>query len=316
MTIDSIQHVSVIGLGTMGHGIAQSFALAGCEVRCYDEQPSARKSLLSRIRANLRQMCDAGVIASESIEPALERISVSDSLGDTVKDAQFVTEAVREDLTVKQALFTQLESLVAPKTILASNSSSYPITRTAAQMHRPERAIVTHWFNPPHIVPLVEVVPGDRTSDETAQVTYQLLQHIGKRPVRLSKEVPGFLVNRVQIAMFREIWDLLERGVASAEEIDAAIRFSMGFRLAAIGPLAVNDFAGLDVTGRVYENLITDLRSDTELPVVIRQLIDNSQFGTKTGSGIFNYTPQSIAEQQRERDRRYLTLIRLMQEES
>ena len=133
-------------------------------------------------------------------------------------------------------------------------------------MRRPQRALITHWFNPPHIVPLVEVVPGEKTGAEAVQATQDLLEQVGKSPVQLKKEVPGFLVNRIQIAMLREILDLLDRGVADPEEIDRAVKSSIGFRLAAIGPLEVIDFAGLDVTASVFKNLVTEIRSDRQLP--------------------------------------------------
>ena len=313
MSAETIDTIAVLGLGTMGHGIAQSFAAAGYQVRCYDQSDQTRETLPDRVRANLLEMAKAGVGTRASVDPTLARISVVSNVAEAVGPAQFVTEAVAEDLAIKQNLFVQLESHVAATTILASNSSSFPISQTGEKMQRPERAIVTHWFNPPHIVPVVEVVPGARTANETCRETLQLLQRIGKTPVHLRQEIPGFLVNRVQIAMYREIWDLLSRGIADPEEIDLAIRGSMGFRLAAIGPLQVNDFAGLDVTGRVYENLVPEIRSDTTLPSAIRQLVEEGRFGVKTGQGIFEYTPQIIEEKQSQRDLRYLALIKLLE---
>ncbi len=142
------------------------------------------------------------------------------------------------------------------------------------------------------------------------------MQRLGKMPVRLNREIPGFLVNRIQIAMFREIWDLLDRGIASPEDIDRAVQGSMGFRLAAIGPLEVNDFAGLDVTAHVYGHLVSDIRSDTELPSGIQNLIDKGHLGVKTGRGIHDYTPQSIGEKRARRDRRFLALARLLYSDS
>ncbi len=312
MNAAEIERVAVVGLGTMGHGIAQTFAVAGYKVSCFDEDSSARDSLVDRVSANLSAMAQAGVVDGESLSTVLDRLVICTDLADAVAAAAFVTEAVREDLPVKQRLFSELEAHVTVDTILASNSSSYPISQTAKLMRRPERAIVTHWFNPPHIVPVVEVVPGEKTIDSATTTACDLLRRIGKRPVRLNKEIPGFLVNRVQIAMYREIWDLLDRGIASAEEIDAAICGSMGFRLAAIGPLAVNDFAGLDITARVFENLAPDLRSDGEVPGVIQQLVEQGRFGTKTGRGIFAYTPELIERLQAARDRRYLRLLSLL----
>jgi 3-hydroxyacyl-CoA dehydrogenase len=314
MNVADIQTVAVLGLGTMGHGIAQTFAVAGYAVRGYDGLASTRATLHDRVRKNLLTMAEGGIVAAESIEPALARLIVCASESEAVAPAQFVVEAVSEDLGLKQDLLARVEPHVAPQTILASNSSSFPITETANRLRHPEWAVLTHWFNPPHIVPVVEVVPGRRTADETTRTALELHNRIGKVAVRVNHEVPGFLVNRVQIAMFREIWDLLERGIASAEEIDKAIRGSMGLRLAALGPLRIIDFAGLDITGRVYENLAPDLRADAQIPANVRALLDQGCFGVKTGKGFFNYPATSIDEQRAQRDRLYLALVKLLRD--
>jgi len=226
--------------------------------------------------------------------------------------AEFVTEAVVEDLAVKQELFERIELLVEAKTILVSNTSSYPMTDMSTRMRHPERALVTHWFNPPHIIPVVEVVPGERTSDKSTQTTYDFLDCIGKTPVRLNQEIPGFLVNRVQIAMLREIFDLLDRNVASPEEIDRAIRGSAGLRLAALGPLAILDFSGLELNERVYRNLIPHLRSNHDLPQRIVELVQQGHYGVKTGKGFFEYPPEAVEQRTEDRDRMYLELVSLL----
>ena len=311
--MERIQRVSVLGLGTMGHGIAQTMAVAGCDVRGFDASVDARRSLHDRVRANLEQMSAVGVVQQDAIPAVLERIAVCETENEALADAQFVTEAVIEDLRLKQELFQRIETEVSADAILASNTSSYPMTDISMGMRRPERTLVTHWFNPPHIVPVVEVVPGEKTSAETTQTTYDFLARIGKTPVRLNQELPGFLVNRVQVAMFREILDLLDRDVASPDEIDRAIRGSMGMRLAALGPLAIIDFAGLDVTSCVYENLVPHLRSDHELPQRVGELVGSGHFGAKTGQGVFEYPAASLDEQIAERDRMYLELVKLTQ---
>lgn len=312
MSHESIKSVSVLGLGTMGHGIAQTMAMAGCTVRGYDASPDARQSVHDRVRANLQQMLAVGIIEESVIEPTLERITVCDDEAEALSGAQFVTEAVAEDLALKQELFARIETAVASTTILASNTSSYPMTDISPDMSRPERAVVTHWFNPPHVIPVVEVVPGEMTSDETRQTAYDFLARIGKTPIRLDKELPGFLVNRVQVAMFREILDLLDRQVASPDEIDRAIRGSAGLRLAALGPLAIIDYAGLDVTSRVYQNLVPHLRSNDELPARIGELVESGHYGAKTGQGIFEYPAESLDKRIADRDRMYLELVKLM----
>ncbi len=315
MTLDKIQTVAVLGLGTMGHGIAQTFAAAGYAVRGFDDHPAARASCKDRIRTSLEAFVGAELLNANQIEPILARITVCDTEVDAVEPAEFITEAVKEDLTAKQELFARLESVISPQAILASNSSTFPISQSGSRLQHPERAIVTHWFNPPQIVPLVEVVPGPRTAEETTTTTMHLMRKIGKLALHLRKELPGFLVNRVQIAIMREVWDLLDQGVASAEEIDAALSGSVGFRLAALGPLEVHDFGGLDIQTTVYRNLAPVIRSDAEIPQMVQDIVAKGHYGPKTGKGFHEYPPARLAERQSRRDRLFLALKKLLHSE-
>lgn len=313
---NSIQDVAVLGLGTMGHSIAQVFAAAGCRVRGYDEQAGARESNEPRIRANLNQMIEAGVVQQIEVEPLLARISVHNSEAEALEGAQYVTEAVREDLDTKQDLFRRIESLVGKDTIIASNTSSYPMSQMSIGMEQPQRALNTHWFNPPHIIPLVEVVPGQHTSQQAVETTVALLRHVGKLAIPLKKEIPGFLVNRVQVAMYRELLAMREDGVATTEEIDAAIRGSMGLRLAALGPLQILDYAGLDVNDEVFRVLAPDLSKMTEYPASVRSLIEQGHVGAKAGHGLYEYPAGTLEESIEERNRMYLALIRTLKSPS
>ena len=302
----------MLGLGTMGHGIAQVFAAAGYLVRGYDDIAGARDSLRDRCRANLKEMAAAGMVERKSIDPVLSRMEVFGSVEESVAGAQFVIEAVKEDLRTKRALFLRLEKVVPPTTILASNTSTFPMTKIAARLKHPGRCVNMHWFNPSHLVPVVEVIPGLKTSPKTLAATIALATSIGKIPISVRKEIPGFIVNRVQAAMVREVWDLWRRGIASAEEIDLAVSGTLGFRLAAIGPLQVCDFGGLDVWSAVYEQLTPGLHSGHVLPPAIQNLVKAGHLGVKSGKGIYSYTPKSIARKQSERDRRFMELAKLL----
>jgi 3-hydroxybutyryl-CoA dehydrogenase len=307
----AIRTISVLGLGTMGHGIVQVFAAAGFQVRGFDEQKAARDASPKLIQRNLQDFVAAGLMRKSEVAPLLKRIEVCDSEADAVRGAQFVTEAVIEDLAMKQQIFRRLEEYVAADTILASNSSCFPISQSAKKMRRPERAIVTHYFNPPHIVPVVEVVPGPRTSPKVMKATLALMKKAGKVAVPINRELPGFIVNRVQVAVMREVWDLLDQGIATPEAIDAAICGSMGFRLAALGPLQVYDFGGLDLQKRVFENLVPEISSSLRVPGRIRRLVDDGHYGAKTGKGIYSYTPASLAARHTQRDQRFLALLKM-----
>jgi 3-hydroxybutyryl-CoA dehydrogenase len=312
MPIDAIQRVAVLGLGTMGHGIAQTFAAAGYPVHCFDVEVASRMSMRERVRTNLQAFVEAGLIPQNQVEGILSRLVICESEAEALAEADFVTEAIKEDLTLKQELFARLELSVAPNTILASNSSTFPVSQSGARMLHPKRALVTHWFNPPHLVPLVEVVPGPGTHEEITQTTVALMKRIGKQPLWLHKELPGFLVNRIQVAIQREVWDLLDQGVANAAEIDEALRGSVGFRMAAVGPLEIHDFGGLDIQTTVYRNLAPQIKSDIQVPSLVQALIDQGHLGAKTGKGFHEYSPGGLVERQRRRDALFLALVKLL----
>jgi 3-hydroxybutyryl-CoA dehydrogenase len=307
-----IHRVAVLGLGTMGPGIAQTFALAGYEVACFDESASARHSLIERVRENLAAFVAAGLVESHEVDPILARLLPVSTEVEAVADAQFVTEAIPENLAAKQALLERLERMTASDTILASNSSSFPISQSGSLLKHPERAVVTHWFNPPQLTPVVEVVPGPRTGEDVVVATMRLLRGIGKLPIHLRKELPGFLVNRVQVAIQREVWDLVDQGVATPEEIDEAIRGTIGFRFAAVGPLEIHDFAGLDIQLTTYRNLVAEIRSDTLPPEAIEQLVAGGRLGIKTGQGFYSYPPERLGARRRRRDSLLLKLWKLL----
>ena len=312
MTTPPIQNIAVIGLGTIGHSVAQVYAAAGCTVKCFDPDPTTGASLADRVRTNLKQMSAAGLSSLDDIETIVSRFVICDNEAETVSGVGFVSEAAAEDLTIKQALFSRLENHIDRHTILASNTSTYPMTQISRDMVHPDRALVTHPFNPPHLLPIIEVVPGESTSEQTVSAAMALIEHTGKKPIRLNREMPGFLINRIQMAMVREVWDLLDQGVASAEDIDAAVRGSLGFRLAAIGPLSVCDFAGLDIWAKVFRNLATEISADHEIPATVRELVDEGHYGTKTKRGFFDYSDKtSLTDRTDERDRGFLEILKL-----
>ncbi|MFO7600393.1 MAG: 3-hydroxyacyl-CoA dehydrogenase family protein [Candidatus Desulfacyla sp.] len=290
MKTEDIEAVAVLGAGIMGHGIAQSFLMGGYPVRLFDIAEPILDNAAAHIRENLDLFSRHGLLSESDVSPCLERLTTTCDLKAAVEGAQFITEAAPENLELKQSLFEDMEKACPQEAILASNTSSLTLAQIGVRVQNKQRLVTTHWFNPPHIVPTVEVVRSPWTSDETLDVTYNLLVRIKKTPVRIRQEIPGFLINRIQMAMVREILDLYEKGIASAEDIDRAVKGSIGFRLASIGPLLTMDLGGLKLWLRVCENLFPEIRSSTNPPEALVQLTEQGCDGIKTGKGFYDYT--------------------------
>ena len=289
MNLNEIQTVAVIGSGIMGHGIAQSFIMGGYAVRLHDINEAILETAEAHIRNSLALFRQADLIAAEEIEKAMQRLTLTTDLKQAAQPANFIVEAIPEDLSLKQDIFCQIENLCDQSTIIASNTSSLRITDIGVRVKNKKRLVITHWFNPAQLVPTVEVVKGEQTSDEVIDITYNLLSKIEKAPVKIMKELPGFLVNRIQIALAREVLDLYEKGVASATDIDKAVKGSIGFRLASIGPLITMDLGGLNIWFKVFENLLPDIKSSTAPPRALQKLVSEGHDGIKSGKGFFDY---------------------------
>jgi 3-hydroxyacyl-CoA dehydrogenase len=298
----------------MGHGIAQTFLMSGFPVRLFDLKESILGTARAHIEKNLELFHEMGLVQKQAIAPALKGLNTTTELRDAVQGSDFIIEAVSENLELKQDLFQRVESFCGEGAIIASNTSSLTLTDIGTRVERKERLVITHWFNPPHIVPTVEVVKGEKTSDATVDTTVELLAKIKKLPVKINLELPGFLVNRVQAAMAREILDLHEKGVASAADIDKAIKGSIGFRLASIGMFLTMDLAGLDIWLKVCENLVPKIQSKTEPPKILQELVSQGHYGIKSGKGFYDYTldfsKAGLDEAVRKRDTEFLKRLK------
>jgi 3-hydroxybutyryl-CoA dehydrogenase len=283
----SDQVVAVIGAGLMGHGIAQVFAGAGHQVRLFDLDQEALERAPIQIRENL---------AALGHDPsAADRVRPVGDLAMAVGGASLVIECVREDLATKRALFAEVEPLVGPDAVLATNTSVIPIGQIMRGLARSERALGTHWWNPPYLVPLVEVIGTEWTSREVIAQVIALLTAIGKVPVHVRRDIPGFIGNRLQHALWREAIALVADGVCDAETIDLVVKNSFGTRLGILGPMENADLVGLDLTLAVHRTLFPDLARDTAPSPLLETLVAERRLGMKTGSGFRDWPPADQA---------------------
>jgi 3-hydroxybutyryl-CoA dehydrogenase len=310
MKLDDIRSISVVGAGIMGHGIAQVFAVGGYDVRLHDVTPEILEKAMARVRENLRIFTENGFITSEEADAAYGRIRTEPDLATAVSNTDIVVEAIKEDIELKRSMFNRLDELCAERTVLASNSSSLLISDFASGTKRQDRVVLTHWYNPPHIVPAVEVIKGVHTSQETADLMYDLLKKVRKLPIRINKEIPGYLLNRIQMALAREAWYLWQAGVASAEDIDLAVKGSLGFRLASIGPLMTADLGGQDTWCAVASYLFPLISDAHTPPEPYLKMVREGNLGMKTGNGFYNYTKEEWDAIIEKRDREFLQRLK------
>jgi 3-hydroxybutyryl-CoA dehydrogenase len=269
--------IAVVGAGLMGHGIAQVFALAGHAVTITDAVAQNLDTAKSRIAANLRDLGED--------ESAVARVRPCADLAAAVREADYVVEAVSEDLPLKQKLFGEIGRHVRPDTILASNTSVIPITSIMQGLARRERALGTHWWNPPFLVPLVEVIETQWTSPQTIAWTMKLHEAAGKKPAHVKKDVPGFIGNRLQHALWREAIALVEQGICDAETVDAVIKASFGRRLAVLGPLENADLVGTDLTLAIHDIVLPAIDSRPVSSPYLQKLVSDGKLGCKSGEG-------------------------------
>jgi 3-hydroxybutyryl-CoA dehydrogenase len=269
--------IAVIGAGLMGHGIAQVFALAGHDVTITDAHRPTLDSALSRISANLRDLGDD--------ETAVSRVKPVADLADCVRDADYVVEAILEDMPLKQKTFAEIEKHVRADTILASNTSVMPITEIMQGLKHREHALGTHWWNPPFLVPLVEVIGTRWTSQAAIDFTMKLHDDAGKQPAHVKKDVPGFIGNRLQHALWREAVSLVERGICDAETVDRVIKAAFGRRLAVLGPLENADLVGTDLTLAIHKTVLPDIDHRPGPSPYLERLVAEGKLGFKSGEG-------------------------------
>jgi 3-hydroxyacyl-CoA dehydrogenase len=289
--MSEIGGAAVIGTGTMGPGMGAVLERAGIQVALYDVSDEA----LEKARAGV-----------ELARGVLERLGTEQNGGgdirfetdlqESLEGADFVLEAIPEKLELKQDVFADIEQHVADDAVLSSNTSGIPITKIAEKLEHPERVIGMHWSNPPHLIPMIEVIPGRRTNEATIAAAQGLIQRIGYRASQLNKEVPGFVENRVLYAIMRECLALVDEGVIDAEELDLNVKWGIGYKLAVIPPMQLLDVAGLDIYESVANYLNSDLSTESGVSETITKLTEQGKLGIKAGGGLFEYSQDELAE--------------------
>ncbi len=296
MQASDIRRVAVVGAGLMGHGIALELATRGYEVRLHDLTAEIIEKAERDIRDSLALLIKHGLLDQATAAAAPGRIRTGTDLADLVSDVDMVIEAVAEDPDVKRQVFAELGRLTPAHAILASNTSSFQPSIYAAGSGRPDKVVVTHYLNPPHFVPLVEIVRGPETSDETETVVRDFMEGLGKKVIVARKEVPGFILNRLQLALLRESLWLMENGVTEAEDIDTALKYGTGRRWAFAGVFEVFDVADWRIITRAYQEIAPSLASSPDVPNVLRKMLERGDYGAKTGRGFHEVTPEWLQE--------------------
>jgi 3-hydroxybutyryl-CoA dehydrogenase len=293
--LEKIRKVAVIGGGTMGHGCAQVFAAGGYEVYLQSRKETTLAKAIDTMRGDLTFLAGRGVGKPEEVEPTIARVKTTQSIEEAVAGAGFVLECVYEDMELKQEIFRKMDRLADPEVVLATNTSVLSITEIACRSAGRERIVGTHWWNPPYLIPLVEVVRTEETAAWVMDLTMELMRRVGKHPVFVKKDVPGFVANRLQHALWREAISIVERGIADAETVDESIKYGFGMRLPVLAPLETADMGGLDMTLAIHSYVLRYLEDSHEPAPLLREKVREGELGFKTGGkGFREWTPEEM----------------------
>ena len=308
-----IRNVTIVGAGTMGHSLAQVFAQGGCNVWLNDIKDEILIKAKRLVASNLKTLTELGIVKKGEESSILNRIQTTAKIEEAGKNADLVVEAIIEDEPAKKEMFSKLDKICPPAAILASNTSYMDIFKFV-ETGRPEKVLITHWFAPPHIVPLVEIVRGPKTSQDTVDAIKALLLKLGKKPIVITKFLPGFIANRLQSALGNEVLHLLDNGYASPEDIDIATKASFALRMPILGLVKRMDFTGLDLTQKIISNAIYKVPPQRTKSKSVDALITQGKLGVKTGSGFYEYGGRSTEEIMKERDIKLIKLREFLRE--
>ncbi len=290
-SLERIKKIAIVGGGLMGHGVAQFFVQGGYPVSMFNRTEGSSVRAMGEIEKGLNLFVEEGLSSRADADAALARITPTTDFGEAVRDADFITEAVVDDLELKQKIFAEMDSLAPVHAILTSETSGLRMTDISRDTNHPERCVSTHNYTPPPLMPVVEVVPGERTDPAVVEVTCALLLRVGKEPV-VCKEIPGHIGVRLTTALRREVAHIIEEGYATPEAVDTVMR-SVGRLFPVMGICILTDFTGLDMTEHSQKNVLPHLDSRTEGSDLIRKMVAEGKMGVKSGEGFHRWTPES-----------------------
>ncbi|SIR33380.1 3-hydroxybutyryl-CoA dehydrogenase/5-formyl-3-hydroxy-2-methylpyridine 4-carboxylate dehydrogenase [Rhizobium sp. RU20A] len=304
------KHIAVIGLGTMGPGMVARLARGGVNVTAYDVAASAIERARAAFAVAETVLDSLGIAAPAS---GAGTVRFTEDLADAVSGADLVIENVPEKIEIKAEVYRKIDALIGADIIVASDTSGIPITHLQAHLSHPARMVGMHWSNPPHIIPMIEVIGGEKTAPGTVKTMGDFIRALGLLPVFIKKDVPGFVENRVLYALLREVVDLVERGVIEPEDIDTCVSWGIGYKLAVVGPMALLDMAGLDIYNSVASHLNADLCDRKDVAPLVASKIAEGTLGIKSGSGVYSYTPERIAGLQKDRAQKLVAIRRILE---
>jgi len=295
MKAEEIRSVALLGAGTIGHGLALHFAKSGYQVTIFSRTQQTLEKAIESIKGELNPLLGDQANKDEEIAKIVGRIKTTRDMSEAVADAPIIIESIAEDLKIKQDTFEYLDKISPPEKILATNTSVISITKIASKANNRSRIIGTHFWFPPYLIPLVEVVKGKDTSDDTMEITYQFMKKAGKYPIKCLKDVPGFVANRLQHALWREAISIVENGIADAATVDDAIKQSFGIRIAVLGPLENSDMVGLDLILAIHNTVLKDLEASPNPSPLLKEKVKKGELGFKSGKGFYeNWTPETM----------------------
>lgn len=302
--------VVLAGAGTMGASLAQVYAQAGWITVLHNRSESGLERAKKLIEINQQTLVNEGLLTAEQSEAVISGIIMTTDK-ECYRDTALVVESIAENMEMKQQFWAEISELVPDDALLATNTSGLHITEIATACKNPERFMGQHWLNPPHLLPLCEIVVGEKTAKENVEKMRSLVSSLGKQPV-VVKDINGFIINRIQFAVLREALHIVETGAANIEDIDTVLRGGLGLRYAALGPFGVADFGGLDVFNRINSYLNAELCDSKVGSKMLQELVTSGKLGVKSGAGFYDYSGDKADEAIRNRDRMYIELAKVL----